>query len=192
MKKIGLIIAALCIHLCVFAQNEYSHDFMRFYVPNSDGSPFPISVVGAVTILEDGKTYLKTHANDPYNAAELSNFQKYAILKGCNIHLKLDNDEIITLTCSLDKTDKDGFVTTQNGVYQNYTDYSYFLLDTVVIDKLKNHNIIKIRGQFKHEIMDGSMQFTPTSAVNKTKDAFMEAERKTKEKYDTSISNTKR
>lgn len=192
MKKIGLIIVALCMCLCAVAQNEYSRDFMRFYVPNSDGSPFPTSVVGAITILENGKTYIKIHANNPYNAAEFSNFQKYAILKDSNIYLKLDNGEIITLVCSLDKTVKDGFVTTQNGVYQNYVDYSYFLIDTTVIDKFKSHDIIKIRGQFKYEIMDGSMQFTPESAINKTKDAFIEAEQETKEKYNASISNNKK
>ena len=35
---------------------------------------------------------------------------------------------------------------------------------------LKNSDIIKVRGQFKFEIIDGSMQFTPDSEINKTKD----------------------
>lgn len=178
----------MCI--CAVAQNEYDSSFMRFYVPNSDGSPIPtIPMDGSVTILEDGKTYIKMHANNPYNAVEISNFQKYAILKGSKVYLKLDNGEIISLTCSLSKTVEDGFVTTRNGVYQNYADYSYFPIDSIVIEKLKTHDIVKIRGQFKSEIMDGSMQFTPESEIRKTKAAFIEAVQTTLEKYNASQSN---
>lgn len=191
MKKVILIIMVMCMHLCVNAQFEYSSNFMRFYVPNSDGSPFPMSVDAYVTVSENGETYIKIHANNAYNAAELSNYQKYAILKGSNMYLKLDSEEIITLSCSLNKIVKDGFVTTKNGVYQNYADYSYFPIDTTIIEKLKNHDIVKIRGQFKFEIMNGSMQFTPESEIHKTKNAFIEAERTTREEYNTAKNKNK-
>lgn len=183
------MVVALCMCLCVNAQTEYSSKFMRFYVPNSDGSPFPMSADGFVTVLDNGETYIKIHVNNSHNAAEFSDYQKYAIIKGSNVYLKLDNGEIITLTCSLNTTIKDGFVTTLNSVYQNYADYAYFPIDTLIIEKLKNHEIVKFRGHFKFEIMDGSMQFTPESEINKTKDAFIEAVQVTREKYNTAQSN---
>ena len=191
MKKIGLIITALCMCFCVNAQNEFSTQFMRFYVPNSDGSPFPTPVDGYVTILENGEMYIKTHANNSYNAVEFSDYQKYAILKGSNMYLKLDTEEIVTLTCAFNTIAKDGFVTTKNSVYQNYADYAYFPINTQTIEKLKNHDIIKVRAHFKFEMLDGSMQFTPKSEINKTKDAFIEAEQTTREKYNNAQSNNR-
>ena len=183
MRRIILIMVTLCMNLCLNAQNEYSDSFMRFYIPNSDGTPFPMPVDAYVTISEKGETYIKIHANNPNNAAEFSDYQKYAILKGRNMYLKLDNEEIITLSCSLNKIFKDGFVTTKSSVYQNYADYSYFPIDTAVIEKLKSHDVVKVRGQFKFEIMDGSMQFTTESEIHKTKDNFIKAEQAARRKY---------
>ena len=189
MKRIVLIITAICICMYTSAQNEYDSSFVRFYVPNSDGSLFPVPIDTSITIVEDGKTYIKIHANNPYNAQEFSDYQKYAILKGDNIYLKLDNEEIITLTCAFNIVQKDGYVTTRNGVYQNYADYSYFLIDTEVIEKLKKYDIIKVRGQFKFELMDGSMQFSPESKIHKTKESFTKAEQMVQEKYKKAKSN---
>lgn len=183
MKKICLVFVALCMWIGATAQNEYESQFMRFYVPNSNGSPFPTSVDAYATILEDGKPYIKIHANNPYNAAEFSDYQKYAVLKDSSMYMKLDNNEIIILTCSLNKSVKDGFVTTKNNVYQNYADYSYFPIDTMVIEKLKNNNIVKIRCTFKFEILDGSMQFTTGSDMSETKDSFKQAETNVRKQY---------
>lgn len=183
MKKIVLIIITLCLCVCAYSQNEYSSIFMRFYVSNSDDTSFPLSIDAYAVILENGETYIKIHANNPYNAAEFSDYQKYAILKGGNLYLKLDNGDILTLTCTWNKVVKDGFVTTKNGVYQNYADYSYFSIDTEILGKLKNFDIIKIRGEFKFEILDGSMQFSPDAEIHKTKDAFIEAMQTIQSKY---------
>lgn len=183
MKKIYLVFLLFCVWVNAAAQSECAIKFMRFYVPNSNGSPFPTSVDAYATILEDGKPYIKIHANNPYNAAEFSDYQKYAVLKDSSMYMKLDNNEIIILTCSLNKSVKDGFVTTKNNVYQNYADYSYFPIDTVVIEKLKNNNIVKIRCAFKFEILDGSMQFTSSSDMPETKDSFKQAETNVRKKY---------
>lgn len=179
----------MCLCVGVNSQKEYDYKFARFYVPHSDNSPFPMPIDAYATILENGKTYIKLHANNPYNAAEFSDYQKYAILKGANLYLKLDNEETITLVCSLNKVVKDGYATTRNGVYQNYADYSYFPIDTEIIERLKNHDITKVRGQFKYEIMDGSLQFTPNSEIHKTKAAFIEAILKAQSKYNAATSN---
>lgn len=185
MRRLLLIICLLCVCICVSAQNqnEFSRQFARFYVHNSDGSQFPMPVDAYFVILENGETYLKISANNPYNAMEFSNYQKYTVLVGSNLYLKLESDEIITLICTKNHAVKDGFVTTNDVVYQNYSDYSYFPIDAVVVEKLMQYEIIKVRGQFKFEVMDGSMQFTPESPLNKTKDAFIEAERSVKNKY---------
>lgn len=183
MKKVHLMLVAICVCISAAAQKEYSAEFMRFYVPNSDGSPFPMPIDAYITISENGKTYIKTHANNPYNAAEFSEHQKYAILKDSNLYLKLDNEDIITLTCAFNTVVKDGFVTTKNNVYQNYADYSYFPIDMMIIEKLRNHEIIKIRGQFKFEIMDGSLQFMPNSKIPKTKDSFRKTEIDVRKRY---------
>lgn len=190
MKKIVSVIIALCLCVCAYSQNEYSSKFARFYVPNSTGSPFPMPVDAYVTILDSGDIYIKIHANNPYNAAEFSDYQKYAILKGSNLYLKLVDEDILTLTCTQHKVVKDGYVTTKNGVYQKYADYSYFPIDTEIIEKLKNNDIIKVRGQFKFEIIDGSMQFTPDSEINTTKDTFIEAIQTIQTKYKTAKSNS--
>ena len=185
MKKIYLVLLALCFSVGVVAQNEYESQFMRFYLPDCTGSPFPTSVDTYIVVSEHGQMYVKIHANFAYNAAELSYFQKYAIPKGSNIFFKLDNGEVMTFTCSIDKNVKDGLVTTNNGVYQNYSGYSYFPIDEAAIDKLREHNIIKIRGQFTSEIMDGSLQFTPESNMPETKVKFSEAEQIIMQKYNT-------
>lgn len=183
MKKIYLAIIALCMCVSAAAQNTPESRFMRFYVPDCTGSPFPVPIDAYFTISESGQTQIKTHANFAYNAAEFSYFQKYSIPAGNNIYFKLDSGDIITLTCSSDEKVADGFVTSKNGAYQNYADYSYFPIDTTAINSLKKYDIIKVRGQFKFEILDGSMQFTPGSDMPKTKDSFKQAETLVRKQY---------
>lgn len=178
MKKIYFILIAFCMWVNAAAQNKYESQFMRFYVPDCMGTPFPVSVDTYIAILENGQICIKTHANFSYNAVEYSYFQKYAIPKGNKIYFKLDSGEIITLTCLNNKSIPDGFITTENGPLQNYAEYSYFPIDTATVDSLKKYNIVKVRGQFKYEIMDGSMQFTPNSDMPETKDSFEKAEKK--------------
>lgn len=190
MKKIVFVIIALYLCVCAYSQNEYSSKFARFYVPDSSGSPFPMPVDAYITILDNGDTYIKIHANNSYNAVEFSDYQKYAILKGNNLYLKLDNEDILTLTCTRHKVLKDGYVTTENGIFQNYADYSYFPVGVEIIEKLRNSDIIKVRGQFKFELIDGTMQFTPESKINKTKDTFIEAVQTVQGKYRTAKNNS--
>lgn len=59
MKKVHLMLVAICVCISAAAQKEYSAEFMRFYVPNSDGSPFPMPIDAYITISENGKTYIK-------------------------------------------------------------------------------------------------------------------------------------
>ena len=99
----------------------------------------------------------------------------------------MDSGDIITLTCSSDEKVADGFVTSKNGTYQKYADYSYFPINDAIIDSLKKHDIIKVRGQFKFEILDGSMQFTPNSDMPKTKDSFKQAETLVRKQYKSTI-----
>ena len=183
MKKVYLIFMALCVWFSAAAHAELEKQFMRFYVPDCTGSPFPVAVDTYIVILEDGQMYLKTRANFPYNAAEYSYYQKYAIPKGNELYFKLDNEKIITLVCSADNSVVDGYITTENGVYQKYADYSYFPIDAAVIDYLETYNIVKVRGRFKFEIMDGSMQFTPKSDVPETKNSFKQAEASVRKQY---------
>lgn len=174
---------ALCMWIGAAAKNEYESLFMRFYVPDCMGTPFPIPVDTYIGILENGQMYIKTHANFSYNAAEYSYFQKYAIPKGNKIYFKLSSGEIVTLTCSNDKSVPDGFITTENGVFQNYAEYSYFPIDTATLDNLKKYDIVKVRGHFKYEILDGSMQFTTDSDIPETKDSFKQAEMNVRKQY---------
>lgn len=183
MKKICLVFVALCMWIGATAQNEYESQFMRFYVPDCTGAPFPVSVDTYIVVLENGQMCIKTHANFSYNAAEYSYFQKYAIPKGNKIYFKLDSGEIVTLTCSNDKSVPDGFITTENGTLQNYAEYSYFPIDTATVDSLKKYNIVKVRGCFKYEILDGSMQFTIGSDIPETKDSFKQAETNVRKQY---------
>ena len=173
MKKIVLAVLCALFAVAAYCQNEYETRFMRFYVPDCLGSPFSVSVDTYILITEKDSMFIKTHANFNYNASEFSYFQKYAIPKGNSLYLELDNGDTIKLTCSLDKDEPDGFVTTKNGVYQNYAGYSYFPVNADIIDRLKNHNIIKVRGQFKFEEIDGSMQFTSNSDMPNTKTDFL-------------------
>lgn len=172
------------------SQNEYKSKFMRFYVPDCMGSPFPVPADTYIAISENGQMFLKIHVNFTHNAEEFSYFQKYAIPKGNNFYLKLDNGDIITLICSLDKTVEDDYVIVRDDIYQNYAEYSYFPIDADMVDKLKNYNIVKVRGQFKFEVMDGSMQFTPDSGMPKTKDAFIQAEQDVLGKYNAAKSES--
>ena len=180
--------------MCVgaVAQNRHESRFMRFYVPDCTGSPFPVSIDTYFIISESGQTQIKMRANFAYNAAEFSYFQKYSIPAGNNVYFKLDSGDIITLTCSSDEKVADGFVTSENGTYQNYADFSYFPINAAVIDSLKKHDIIKIRGQFKFEILDGSMQFTSSSDMPKTKDSFKQAETLVRKQYQSAIIESNR
>lgn len=187
MKKIYLAIITLCICISAAAQSGHESQFMRFYVPDCMGSPFPNPVDTYFTISENGQAMLKIRAGFGYNAKEFTYFQKYSIPEGNNLYFKLDNGDIIALTCSSHKCVKDGFVTSNNGVYQNYADYSYFPVSAGVIDSLKSYNVIKVRGQFKFEIMDGSMQFTPESTMPETKSKFVQAEDSVRKKYEAAI-----
>lgn len=175
--------------MCVgaVAQNRHESRFMRFYVPDCTGSPFPVSIDTYFIISESGQTQIKMRANFAYNAAEFSYFQKYSIPAGNNVYFKLDSGDIITLTCSSDEKVADGFVTSKNCTYQKYADYSYFPINDAIIDSLKKHDIIKVRGQFKFEILDGSMQFTPNSDMPKTKDSFKQAETLVRKQYKSTI-----
>lgn len=178
MKKVCLIFVALCTWICSAAQNEYESRFMRFYVPDCTGSPFPIAINTYIGISENGKMYIKTYANFSFNASKYSYFQKYVIAKGNKIYFKLDSGEIITLTCSKEKSIPNGFITTENGTLQNYADYSYFPIEDDAVNNLKKNNILKVRGQFKYEVMEGSLRFTPQSKIPETRNSFMQAEAK--------------
>lgn len=188
MKRIYLAITiTLCMCVGAVAQNRHESRFMRFYVPDCTGSPFPVSIDTYFIISESGQTQIKMRANFAYNAAEFSYFQKYSIPAGNNVYFKLDSGDIITLTCSSDEKVADGFVTSKNGTYQKYADYSYFPINDAIINSLKKHDIIKVRGQFKFEILDGSMQFTPNSDMPKTKDSFKQAETLVRKQYKSTI-----
>lgn len=185
MKKIALMIMAALVMLpvLVYGQTVDEMRFMRFYLPDCLGSPFPVSVDAYFVMVENGKNLIKTHANFSCNAVEFKHYQKYAVPKGNSIYLKLDNGDIITLTCDLDEIKADGFVTAQNNVYQNYAGYSYFPVDTVIIEKLKTNNVVKVRGQFTREVLDGSMQFTPESTMPETKEDFIQAVQYVEKRY---------
>lgn len=192
MKRIGLILVALFVWLGVSAQNGYENKFMRFYVPDCMGTPFPTSVDAYLVTVDGSQMYIKVRANFAYNASEYSYFQKYAIPKGNKMYLKLDSGDIITLTCSLGESVADGFITTKNGVYQNFADYSYFPIDVATIESLENHDIIKVRGQFKFEYMDGSMKFADSSDMPNTKDSFKQSKSKILKQCETGLNEKNR
>ena len=169
---IGLFISLFSI--LGYAQNEYESKFIRFYLPNN--SPIPTFVDSYLSVSNTGKIFLKIRAIDNYNVVECSDFNEYTILKGNNLYLKLDNGNILVLTCSSEKTIKDGFVTTESDIYVNYASYSYFPLDSAALENLRAHNIVKIRGQFKFKVIDGFLQYTPKSEMPDTKNRFTETE----------------
>ena len=66
----------------------------------------------------------------------------------------MDNDEIITLTCKYRSKIHTDYYVGSTGVYKQYDMYSYFLLNTSIIEKLKTHKIIKMRCEMKFEVKD--------------------------------------
>ena len=78
----------------------------------------------------------------------------YSVYKGKHMYLKLDNDEIIALTCKDIKFIHNGYFTGNTDIYKEYEIFSYFDLTQELIDKLRNHKIVKMRCELKYEVLD--------------------------------------
>ena len=79
---------------------------------------------------------------------------RYNVYKGKHMYLKLDNDEIITLTCKDIKFIHNGYFTGYTDIYKEYQIFSYFDLTQDVIDKLNEHKIVKMRCELRYEVSD--------------------------------------
>lgn len=79
---------------------------------------------------------------------------KYNVYKGKHMYLKLDNDEIITLTCKDIEFIHNGYFTGNTDIYKEYQIFSYFDLTQDVINKLNEHKIVKMRCELRYEVLD--------------------------------------
>jgi hypothetical protein len=190
MKKIFIVFILCLISICSFGQSiNYSYPYVEeygwaFHVPNKS-----IGELGFIHIECDnkGNIWLKHNVITPYNVEELVDSEgrhviaEYAINKGKHIYLKLDNNEIITLTCSLMKKVHSGYYTGNTNIYNQYDIFSYFNLNDEIINKLKNNKIIKMRCEMKFEILD--MELKDEISLSKNFDKFQTAilEKKNKE-----------
>lgn len=104
--------------------------------------------------------WLRYQVITPFDVDELVDAQgrhtvgQYTVSQGKNLYFKLDNDEILILKCSLRRKIQNGYYTGNNHIYKQYNYYSYFKLTKEQIQKLKEHEIIKMRAEMKFDVRD--------------------------------------
>lgn len=170
MKNIILSFILTMVTIASFGQQSkqinYSNPYVKttgwsFDVP--DGIVKGLGSLGFIRICSDKSNknfWLEHYVITPYNVDEIVDEQgrhicgQYTINTGKHIYLKLDNNEIITLTCNYRSKIHTDYYTGNTGVYKQYDMYSYFLLNSNIIEKLKNHKIIKMRCEMKFEVKD--------------------------------------
>ena len=162
MKHIITIIAlalATFTSVNVYGQVDYAHPYVSQYAWAFHAG---VGELGFMYLETDnhGHTWLKHNVHYIYNAEGLvdsegkSHLGKYAVNKGKHIYLKLDNDEVITLTCFLMQNVHTDYYVSNVDIHKKYEIYSYFNLDENTIEKLRNHQIVKMRCEMKYEIGD--------------------------------------
>lgn len=152
---------ALAWVVCAYAR-PIEHPVINFYLPSVVGSPFGekcgVSLDGST-----GALRLKYYNSQMYNAREFDCYAHYSIPMGAKLVFKMENGENLILVCNECEDIEAGFVDGSNGVYQGYKNISYFPLDDVTIGLLREYGIVKIRGEFKGGIFDGSLKFAENS-----------------------------
>lgn len=125
-----------------------------------------------------GDLYLKIDNNGKYylGLEEYSTHQKFLIYKGNPLYIKLDNDNIITLTCNTT-------IVVWFGGFDNYANKYYqrttvFYLDNKTLELLRNNKIIKLRGLIKKDIKNIVISKYSTNTYN-----FIEKENKLQVEY---------
>ena len=155
------IIILSFITINVYGQIDYAHPYVEEYVWAFDATP-GLGELGFMHIGCDksGHTWLKHNVHYLYNAEDVVDHDgkeclgTYAVHKGKHIYLKLDNDEIITLTCVSMNMVHNGYYKGSTYVHYKYEIYSYFNIDNKIIEKLKEHQIIKMRCEMKYDVLD--------------------------------------
>lgn len=158
-----------------FAQQIFERQFFTFYLSTATPYPFPTSCRVYLVANTEGKYLLKIRPGDRYNCKEFNNFAESSVLTNKRVFLKFDNDEVFSLTCNDTEEVKDGFYTSNNGIYQQYVVNSYFTVDDSLLSALQNHEIVKVRTELQRGIIDGSLQFTKESSVQKSKAEFLKS-----------------
>lgn len=174
-KILSLIITIIVVQFSGFAQQIFEQEFFTFYLPTAIPKPFPTSCRVYLVANTEGKYLLKIRPQDIYNCKEFNDFAESSVLTNKRIFLKFDNNEVFSLTCNYTEEINDGFYTGNNGIYQQYVVNSYFTVDDSLLSALQNHEIVKVRTELQRGIIDGSLQFTQNSSIQKSKAEFLKA-----------------
>lgn len=198
MKKlIALIFAALIG--CSYAKSEfleYAEKFMTLYLPDCRGTDrsVPLDLYFCATFPDEIESglFIKTHDHFDENAKGLPCFRYYTIPPGGKLIFKLDNGEILSLECEFLMHEEDGPLVTSIGVFDKYNDYCYFRLNDDIIEKLLDHNIVKVRAQFKKDTLDCPLVISEIHALPETKDTLLDAFSAVQDEVSAAVEESKR
>lgn len=185
----------------VTAQNvKYQYPYVEEYAWS-----FSLPVGGFPEIGESGYIYIESDSSGhtwlKYNVLDANvveyvdkqgrrTFGRYAVYTGKHIYLKLDNDEIITLTCSYMIQRPDGYEYGTNDIYVKYAIYSYFDINETILGKLLSHNIIKMRVECRYDVIDATFKgYNPEFAKNYNTFMNKYLDKKQKDNLQTQVNN---
>ncbi len=179
-KKVFLLLFCFASVISMVAQKrsqniDYAHPYVSNYGFAFHTTESKSGNLGFIYV-ECDKTnniWVKYLVHTPFDVDELVDSQgrhivgQYTISQGKNLYLKLDNEEIMTLKCSLRRKVHNGYYTGNNSIYKQYDFFCYFKLSAEQLQKLKEHEIIKMRCELKFEVMDMRLDNDKSSFCSK-------------------------